>query len=349
MRTTARTLASLLAAVALVACRAILGIDDDVGLLTASSDEGGALADGPGGDGPPITDATSEVPSGFDAAFDAGVKAVDRRFAVWPLPAVKPLLSNYVIGTDTVFDKTTTLEWERYDPDPATKAYAGGASYCADLSLGTQTDWRLPTRIEALTFLDYGQTLGLVNQTVFPDGALPSSPVVLWTDSTSLLNAKLDERFQLDMELGFVTIASNTAISNRIKCVRGGPTTSPVTRYDVASGAARDVRTGMVWQVTPITTAKLAQDAKLACESLTLGGVGGWRLPTVRELASLLDESREVVPLLSPPFQAGPVARFWSSTPRAKAPAATYVVDFDTADMVPETSTSTPLSVRCAR
>ena len=87
MRRTARTLAALVAAGALVACRAILGIDDDVALLTPSGDEGGSLADGPtsGGDGPPI-DATSELPSGFDAAFDAGVTAVDRRFAVWPLP-----------------------------------------------------------------------------------------------------------------------------------------------------------------------------------------------------------------------------------------------------------------------
>ena len=45
--------------------------------------------------------------SGFDAAFDAGATAVDRRFAVWPLPPVKPLLSSYVLTTD----KTTGLEW----------------------------------------------------------------------------------------------------------------------------------------------------------------------------------------------------------------------------------------------
>ena len=99
-------------------------------------------------------------------------------------------------------------------------AYAGGATDCAGLAIGGQTDWRLPTRIEALTLL--GQPLGLLNQAVFPDGALPSSPVVLWTDSLSLLAAKLDDRFQLKLKLGLVTVAANTAISNRIKCVRGG-------------------------------------------------------------------------------------------------------------------------------
>ena len=350
-RPLALALASVVAAGALVACRGLLGIDDDVALLPAASDAGGALEDGttPATDGSPIADAANDVPNGFDAAFDAGVTTVDRRFAVWPLPPVKPLLSNYVLTADTVTDKTTGLEWERNDSSPATMAYAGGATYCAALSMGGQTDWRLPTRIEALTFLDYGQTLGLLNQAVFPDGALPSSPVGLWTDSISLLNAKLDERFQIDLELSLVTIAPNTSISNRIKCVRGGPTTSPVTRYDVASGAARDVRTGVVWQVAPVATTKLLADAKLACQSLTLGGVGGWRLPTVRELVSLIDESREVVPLLPPLFQPGPAARFWSSTARAKDPAATYVVDFETANVQAEDSAAAALSVRCVR
>ena len=343
--------ASVLAAAGLLACRSILSIDEDVALLPPAGGDGGPLQDGmaPGSDGSPITDAANDVPVGFDAAFDAGVTTVDRRYAVWPLPPVKPLLSNYVLTADTVSDKATGLVWERSDSDPATMSYGFGVTYCADLAKGGQTDWRLPTRIEALTILDYGQTLGLLNQAVFPDGALPSSSVVMWTDSLSLLNAKLDERFQVDLGVSLVTIANNAQISNRIKCVRGGPTTSPVTRYDVAAGAARDVRTGLVWQVTPLATAKLQGDAKLACESLVLGGVGGWRLPTVRELVSLIDEAREVVPLLPSIFQAGPAARFWSSTPRAKAPAATYAVDFETANIQAEDSAAQTMSVRCVR
>lgn len=343
----ALALAGLVAAGTLLACRGILGIDDDVALLPAASDGGASLEDGPTSapDGSPIADAASD----FDAAFDAGVTAVDRRFAVWPLPPVKPLLSSYVLTADTVTDKTTGLEWERNDASPGTRAYAGGATHCAGLAIGGQTDWRLPTRIEALTFLDYGQTLGLLNQAVFPDGALPGSPVFMWTDSISLLAPKLDDRFQINLELGLVTIAANTSISNRIKCVRGGPTTSPVTRYEVVAGAARDVRTGVVWQVVPVATTKLLADAALACASLVLGGVGGFRLPTVRELASLVDESREVAPLLPTALQPGPSARFWSSTARAKSPAATYGVDFDTANVQAEESASAALSVRCAR
>ena len=77
--------------------------------------------------------------------------------------------------------------------------------------------------------------------------------------------------------------------------------------------------------------------------------VGGFRLPTVRELASLVDESREVAPLLPPALQGGPAPRFWSSTPRAKSPAATYVVDFASANIVAEESAAAVLSVRCAR
>ena len=85
----------LVSAAALLACRGILGIDDDVALLPTGTDGGGSLEDGPASatDGGPSADAANDVASGFDAAFDAGATAVDRRFAVWPLPPVKPLLS----------------------------------------------------------------------------------------------------------------------------------------------------------------------------------------------------------------------------------------------------------------
>lgn len=338
---------------ALGACRGVLGIDEDVPLLPEGAGEGGVSGDGagpgPGTEGGPGADAGADVAVGFDAAFDAGVTAVDRRYAVWPLPSDKPLLSDYVLTTDTVTDKTTGLEWQRRDAVPATMAYAIGKAYCDDLDLGGQTDWRLPTRIETLTILDYGQAQRLLNNTVFVDGALPGAPSHQWTDSVSLLRQKLDDRLTVDVLLGLVEIASTNANANLVRCVRGGPTTSPVTRYDVAGGAARDVRTGVVWQVTPMATTMLLADAKIACQTLSVDGVGGWRLPNVRELVSLVDESREVAPLVPALFAAGPTARYWSSTTRANPATANFAVDFGTANVHQEELTVGKMSVRCVR
>jgi hypothetical protein len=193
---------------ALGACRGVLGIDEDVPLLPAI--EGGAPDDGAGTgtEGGPGADAAADVAAGFDADFDAGVTAVDRRYAVWPLPPDHPLLSSYVLGAETVTDKTTGLEWQRSDSDPATMSYGLGAAYCTGLTLGGQTDWRLPTRIEVETTLDFGQSPGLLNPTVFPDASMPGAPSQQWTDSISLLRAKLDDRIVVDVISGSVNVAS---------------------------------------------------------------------------------------------------------------------------------------------
>jgi hypothetical protein len=328
-----------------VACRGVLGIDEDVPLLSEAGATGadGATGEGGGGDaGPP-----GEGGADGGGDDDAGTIPVDRRYAVWPLPDVKPLLSNYDLTNDTVTDKKTGLVWQRQEPTPISTAYSFAKSYCEGLTLAGADDWRLPTRIELLTILDYGQTQGVINKTVFPDGQLAAGTIA-WTSSLSLLQAKLTDRFVVDLSLANVTISGNDQISNLYRCVRGGPTTSPANRYAVTSGTARDVRTGLTWQKAAFPATPLLDDAKAACASLALEG-GGWRLPTVRELVTLVDEAREVVPLTPPIFDAGPKSRYWSATLRANPPTAAYAVDFATANVHQEDFTLDEMAVRCVR
>ena len=341
-------------AMAMTACRGILGIDEDTPLATTG--------DGATGDGgtPPNADAAGgsegspdggpDSSSADAAGFDAGQKPVDRRFAVWALPPPHPLLSSYDLSADTVTDKTTTLVWQRNDATPATQSYGAGKAYCDALVLGGQSDWRLPTRVELLTILDYGQTSGYLNNTIFTDGALAGAPNIAWTDSLSLLRAKLNDRFLVEVYGGHVSISPNDQVSDLIRCVRGGPVTSPVDRYFVANGTAKDVRTGLVWQIAPSSTPKLQSDAKAACESLVLGGFSsGWRLPNVRELVSLVDESREQVPLIAPAFDSGPTNVFWTSTLRFNPQSAYFSVDFATANIEQDDFTIVTRSFRCVR
>ena len=340
----------------MAACRGVLGIDEDVPLLPDGVGAEGGAGDGANGEGGNgeggLTDGAV-----VDGADDAGTIPVDRRYAVWPLPPAKPALSNYdLTSTEIVTDKSTGLVWERQEPSPVSGSYSAASSYCDALVLAGQSDWRLPTRIELLTILDYGNAPGVVNKTVFPDSAQAGGDIA-WTSSLNLLRAKLTDRYVVDLKLALVNVQTIEQTSNLYRCVRGGPTTSPANRYAVVTGTggaatstARDVRTGVTWQVAAFPTTQLYDEAKLSCAALTLGGPGApWRLPTIRELVTLIDESRETTPLVPPLFDAGPTARYWSETIRVNPATAAYALDTGTANVHQEAIASERMSVRCVR
>jgi hypothetical protein len=62
--------------------------------------------------------------------------------------------------------------------------------------------------------------------------------------------------------------------------------------------AVRDDETGLVWEKTPETNELSWTDARTACADKDVGGRKGWRLPSISELASLLDPSVRTGPTL---------------------------------------------------
>ena len=69
---------------------------------------------------------------------------------------------------------------------------------------------------------------------------------------------------------------------------------APAGHYTVNGATVTDNKTKLVWQQTPAPTVMTWADAKSYCAgaavSAALGGTG-WRLPTVKELQSLVDYS----------------------------------------------------------
>jgi hypothetical protein len=84
----------------------------------------------------------------------------------------------YTVSAGTVFDTKTKLTWAQHAA-PGTMSFSNGESFCRNLgaSLGG-TGWRLPSKKELLTLVDYSQTVAPCIDPV----AFPSEPTgYYWT------------------------------------------------------------------------------------------------------------------------------------------------------------------------
>jgi hypothetical protein len=128
-----------------------------------------------------------------------------------------------------------------------------------------------------------------------------------------------------------------------------GRASAPPGRYAIANGTVYDTKTKLTWQQA-ISSAMYSQaDATTYCSTLGLNGVA-WRLPTMRELITIVDLS--VAPpgptIDSVAFPGTPQDYFWSSTQYSGLPGSAWSVHFyygfSYGNMVTDTS-----YVRCVR
>jgi hypothetical protein len=109
------------------------------------------------------------------------------------------------------------------------------------------------------------------------------------------------------------------------------PSTSRFTVLSDFGGAAvRDNETGLVWEQSPETKTVNWLVARFQCTSRKIGGRMGWRLPSVHELASLVDPSVSPAPTLPAghPFANVQAAHYWSASSFAGKPSHAWNVGF---------------------
>ncbi len=109
------------------------------------------------------------------------------------------------------------------------------------------------------------------------------------------------------------------------------PNTSRFTVLaDFGGAAVRDNETGLVWEQSPETKTVNWSGARFQCTSRKTGQRMGWRLPSVHELASLVDPSVSPGPTLPAghPFVNVQAAHYWSATSFAGKPSHAWNVGF---------------------
>ena len=79
---------------------------------------------------------------------------------------------------------------------------------------------------------------------------------------------------------------------------------APAGRYVISNGTVADSKTGLTWEQAVDPKGASLAGAQAICDTLSLGGQGGWRLPTVKELYSILDfeggSATGSVPMIDP-------------------------------------------------
>jgi formylglycine-generating enzyme required for sulfatase activity len=107
--------------------------------------------------------------------------------------------------------------------------------------------------------------------------------------------------------------------------------TAPAGRYTTTGGTVFDTKTKLTWQQTAPAATYTWAAATHYCQSLSLAGTG-WRLPTSKELQTIVDYSQSIPSIDPTAFPATPAEYFWSSSPLADSPANAWYVNFSYGD-----------------
>ncbi len=82
--------------------------------------------------------------------------------------------------------------------------------------------------------------------------------------------------------------------------------------------AVLDKETGLVWEQSPLTITDTWPSIRFECQSRTVGGRKGWRMPSMHELASLVDPSNAFLALpTGHPFSNVLPSFYWTATSSA--------------------------------
>jgi hypothetical protein len=125
---------------------------------------------------------------------------------------------------------------------------------------------------------------------------------------------------------------------------------APAGRYTVSTGTVVDTRTKLTWQRNASTSTFAWADAKGACASVgaSLGGTG-WRLPTLKELMTLVDFTQSTSPFIdATAFQGALDGIFWTSTASTSPANTAWAVSFD-APATGAYDVTDPYPVLCVR
>ena len=246
----------------------------------------------------------------------------------------------------TLTDNITGLQWQQNDGGEMT--WDNARNYCDGLTLAGKDDWRLPGLHESFSVLNHNT----VNPAIAT--AFTRTQAEYWW-AAELRSDDATRAWATNAGGGSGPHPKTETVSGggtkrfHARCVRDtGAGLSLTTLYkDNANGTVTDNRTNLTWQQAE-TADKIWDEAIAYCEGLSLAGASDWRLPNIKELTSINDESRVRPSLNATAFPNAPSALFWASTTQVNQTARAWTVDF-TFGISSQNAKTDRLRVRCVR
>jgi hypothetical protein len=216
-------------------------------------------------------------------------------------------------GDGTITDIITGLMWQKTDGGEMTIENA--SNYCDNLTLANYTNWRLPSPMEAFSILNLQNANPAINTTYFPN----TTAEYWWTNT---FQAGDNTKVWVTNAGGGIgnhpkseTISAGGTKKFHVRAVRDVNATLQINHFtDNGDGTITDNMTQLVWQKTPSGTAMSWEQALNFAESLSLANSTDWRLPNIKELQSLNDESITNPSLNTIYFPTIGIKNYWSST-----------------------------------
>ena len=217
-------------------------------------------------------------------------------------------------GDGTVTDTVTGLMWQQTDGGEMT--FENATTFCENLSIGGHDDWRLPTAQEAYSILNQGKTNPALDGTIFTI----TGAEYWWTSEADATNANkiwvANAGGGIGNHLKTETVSAGGTRKIHARAVRDQtpPPTVAAHFSDNGDGTITDHLTDLIWQKTPAPDSMSWENALVFAENLSLAGHDDWRLPNIKELQSLNDETVANPSLPTQFFPKIGVKKYWSGT-----------------------------------
>ena len=219
------------------------------------------------------------------------------------------------VGTTFVtVDSITGLMWSELDGSEMT--YPSAVNYCNSYALGNYTDWRLPTAHEAFSILNHQHTNPALDPAVFQ----ASAAEYWWTSSHQVNDTNKMWVTNAGGGIGnhpkSETISAGGTKKFFTRCVRDMQAPTQIASHFIvnANGTISDELTGLMWQKISYNDSLTWEDALQYADSFSLAGYSDWRLPNIKEIHSINDESLINPSLNTNYFSNAVIGKYWSST-----------------------------------